>query len=970
MPASALASLLPADPSPAALLEALLAVSLTGVILFRPLYAGAAADAPLVDLAYEYLNPAAQQMLQLPARPPETFLTLFPSAATQEGVFAFYRDTFLAGQPGQHQFNYQHDGLDGYFQLAAQRQGALLVVSFTDTNDQPRTAAEQALRASQAREQAARQEAEQERRQLHTVLSQLPAQVATYRGPDHVYDFVNARYQAYFPQQAFVGRSVAQALPEAATNGVLALFDQVYRTGDAYHNPEREFWLTTHDHPQPQQLFLSFTLLPLRDAMGKASGLLDFSYDVTAQVLARQQAEQLNQELEARVQARTAQLSAQQRALGQILAQVPAAIATLAGPEHRYSFFNAPYQALAAQRTVLDQTVAEVFPEVVEQGFIDLLDQVYATGQPFIGTDTVIMLHDEATGQPEQRYVDFIYQPLVDDNQQTLGVLAFILDVTERVRTRKQVEMLQAAMLAATQRQAQARENVYQLFEQAPAAICLLRAPDHRIDYLNPAYQALFPGQQLHGKTLHQAQPQAREVLALVDGIYQTGTAQTQREVAVALPATAGQPATTRYVDFLYEAYREQDRIVGVALFGTDVTDRVAARQQRDAQQADQTRLFAQAPQAIVVLRGRSFIIEQANENAALIWGQPVAEVLGRPHFEAIPSSAGQGFEQLLTGVLDSGEAVVLHEVPIELARAHTGLPATGYYSILFKPLRDEHQQVSGVAVMWTEQTDQVLARQQVLALNRELAAINERLTATNKELHETNARLTRANTDLGTFVYMASHDLKAPISNIEGLVAALRETLPAAVQQDELIGQLLGLLDNTVQRFLGTIAQLTDLSRLQRAYEEPTELLALAPVVAGVLADLAPVIAEAGADVQVQVPAGLRVSFTPASMRSIIFNLLSNALQYRDPQRPAQVQLRAERQPQGLVLTVADNGLGLTDSQQQRLFQVFQRLHTHVAGLGVGLYLIKRLIENAGAHISVKSEVGVGSTFTVTFPA
>ena len=123
MPAFALASLLPADPSPAALLEALLAVSLTGVILFRPVYAGAAADAPLVDLAYEYLNPAAQQMLQLPACPPETFLTLFPSAATQEGVFAFYRDTFLDGQLGRHQFNYQHDGLDGYFLLVAQRQG-------------------------------------------------------------------------------------------------------------------------------------------------------------------------------------------------------------------------------------------------------------------------------------------------------------------------------------------------------------------------------------------------------------------------------------------------------------------------------------------------------------------------------------------------------------------------------------------------------------------------------------------------------------------------------------------------------------------------------------------------------------------------------------------------------------------------------------------------------------------------------
>lgn len=64
------------------------------------------------------------------------------------------------------------------------------------------------------------------------------------------------------------------------------------------------------------------------------------------------------------------------------------------------------------------------------------------------------------------------------------------------------------------------------------------------------------------------------------------------------------------------------------------------------------------------------------------------------------------------------------------------------------------------------------------------------------------------------------------------------------------------------------------------------------------------------------------------------------------------------------------DNGLGLDQSQQGRLFQVFQRLHTHVDGSGVGLYMIKRLIENGGATITVRSESRVGTTFTVTFRA
>jgi signal transduction histidine kinase len=127
-----------------------------------------------------------------------------------------------------------------------------------------------------------------------------------------------------------------------------------------------------------------------------------------------------------------------------------------------------------------------------------------------------------------------------------------------------------------------------------------------------------------------------------------------------------------------------------------------------------------------------------------------------------------------------------------------------------------------------------------ISTLNEELAAINEELQASNEELTETNQQLTRINVDLNTFVYTASHDLKAPLTNIEGILHALRDTLPPAVQQDEVVANLSGLLDQTVNRFLLTIEQLTDLSRLQQTYNEPAQRLALAPIVEGVLADLA----------------------------------------------------------------------------------------------------------------------------------
>jgi PAS domain-containing protein len=118
------------------LLHALLEVSLPGIILFRPVYAAEDA-ATVLDLTYVYLNPAAQQMLRLPAQPPEMLLTRYPHSLST-GIFAFCRDTFLSGQSGEYAVNYPYDGLNNFFRLSARRCGELLVVGFTDTAAQGR----------------------------------------------------------------------------------------------------------------------------------------------------------------------------------------------------------------------------------------------------------------------------------------------------------------------------------------------------------------------------------------------------------------------------------------------------------------------------------------------------------------------------------------------------------------------------------------------------------------------------------------------------------------------------------------------------------------------------------------------------------------------------------------------------------------------------------------------------------------
>ena len=936
----------------------LLDVSLTGIHLVRPVYGPEGLR--IVDFAIEYLNPAAQRMTGLSEQPGGTVLGRFPHTFVG-GIFQYYQRVFETGERLTHEVNYQADGLDNYFKLSARRSGQRLIVSFTDTADQDRSAVEQALRESQAAEQHARAEAEQQRQRFREVLQQLPAYVAVYHGPDHVYQFVNPPYQSRFPHRSFLGQPFREATPEAVELGVVALFDQVYQTGQPVYFPELEGWFDFHGTGQLEQIFLNLVLHPLRDAQGRIDGVLDFSYNVTEQVRARRQVEQLNQELETRVQARTQELENQQRLLGQILAQVPAAIATLRGPDHRFTFANDRYQHLVADRVTLGQTVAETLPEVAEQGFIELLDNVYRTGQTFEGQEIAVLLAQP--GQPPaQRYLDLTYQPMPDEHGQTQGLLVFAVDVTQQVRTRRQADALQAQLLAAAQHQAAERLAFYQIFEQTPALVALLRAPGHRFEYVNPAYQALFPGRQLVGLDMAEVAPETQEqgFVALLDHVYQTGETYFGTDLPFARAATADQPAHTAYFNFTYQAYRENGQIVGISIFAFDVTEQVRARRERDRQQRQLHELFEQAPVAIAIFRGPQYLIELANPAVCTIWGRTPQQAVGTPLFELLPEAAGQGFEQLLDGVMATGVPYVAHELPSYIHRE--GRRDLVYWNFVYQPLADSTGRNTGVTVVATEVSEQVQARQRVQSLNKELQAAND-------ELQESNQQLTRTNVDLDTFVYTASHDLKAPITNIESIALALRAALPPAVQQDELVTHLLHLLEQTVTRFQATITQLTDLSKLQLAHAGPAEPVHLAAVIESVRLDLAPVIDAAAAQLTVEVAPELMVSFSPANLRSIVYNLLSNAVKYRAPDRAAQVLVRATRTGPGVVLEVQDNGLGLNEHQKQRLFGLFQRLHTHVEGTGVGLYITKRLVENGGGTITVHSQVASGTTFTVTFP-
>ncbi|MBJ6116748.1 PAS domain S-box protein [Pontibacter sp. BT310] len=232
-----------------------------------------------------------------------------------------------------------------------------------------------------------------------------------------------------------------------------------------------------------------------------------------------------------------------------------------------------------------------------------------------------------------------------------------------------------------------------------------------------------------------------------------------------------------------------------------------------------------------------------------------------------------------------------------------------------------------------------------------------------NEELMLKNKELLRINTDLDNFVYTASHDLKAPVVNLEGLIEALKEDLGENKHED-----ILNRIASSINRLKNVINDLTDVARLQDASAGKEEVL-VGELFEEVKKDLEFAIAKSKANIVSDFKDYSLSKYPRNNLRSILYNLLSNAIKYTTPGRAPEIAVKLEKiLPDQLVLSVTDNGLGMSESQRLKVFQMYRRMHTHVEGSGLGLYIVKRMLENNGDRIEVQSEEGKGSTFQVFF--
>ena len=211
------------------------------------------------------------------------------------------------------------------------------------------------------------------------------------------------------------------------------------------------------------------------------------------------------------------------------------------------------------------------------------------------------------------------------------------------------------------------------------------------------------------------------------------------------------------------------------------------------------------------------------------------------------------------------------------------------------------------------------------------------------------------------TFIYSVSHDLKAPLGNIESLILILNQ----AGKDGEDQKNISEMLEKSVQSMRKVIDELSEITKVEANYKEATETVNFHQIFKDVEIILRDKMIESKAIIHTDIKE-TEIIGSRKNIRSILYNLLSNAIKYRSPSRTPRITVQTAKENGDLVITIKDNGMGIPENKLEQIFEKFTRIEEKVAGSGIGLYLVKKIVDNLQGKISVHSTVGEGSEFKI----
>ncbi|WP_052351948.1 sensor histidine kinase [Deinococcus pimensis] len=484
-------------------------------------------------------------------------------------------------------------------------------------------------------------------------------------------------------------------------------------------------------------------------------------------------------------------------------------------------------------------------------------------------------------------------------------------------------------------------------FEHAPVGWAVFDA-DARYLLVNEHLARMngLPVEAHLGRTVGELLPELPEDVARrLEDTIRTGVAVPAVEVSGRTPASPD--ASRLWTVEQYPLRDDEGRVIGAAGMATEVTDRRRAERALEEQArtlGEQAELLALANET-VILRDPESRVRGWNEAAYRMYGYTGDEARGRVTHDLLrtvfPVSKEavdlalerEGFweGELTHRTRDDREVVVLSR---QAAR------------------RDASGRIGAILEINWDITDRKRAEERLAELARTLE----------RRVDERTAQLSVINSELEAFVYTVAHDLRSPLRSISGFASAVREDYGERLDDEG--RSMLGRIERSAERLDELIRDLLAYSRLGRTD------LTLAPVdldevVERALGDLGREVHERDAVVTVAPHLG-RVMAHEATLLQVVLNLLSNALKFVAPGGRPEVRVRSERVGERVRVWVEDNGIGVEPRHEQRIFRVFERLHTlrEYPGTGVGLAIVERGLSRMDGEVGVRAGEAGGSRF------
>ncbi|SHJ37204.1 PAS domain-containing protein [Pseudozobellia thermophila] len=436
------------------------------------------------------------------------------------------------------------------------------------------------------------------------------------------------------------------------------------------------------------------------------------------------------------------------------------------------------------------------------------------------------------------------------------------------------------------------------------------------------------------------------------------------------------------FFNFIFKPVVDKGQVSEIMLVAYEVTETVKAKFELEESEIQFKNIVEQSPIAMAILSGPELTIEMANDMMLThFWHKKPEEVLQRSLTQVFPALRESQYVDQLNSVMQNGRPISRKDERIEV-ESGKGIRQM-YVDYSYLPLRELDDTISKVMVVTNDNTNRVLTRFKLESFSRELEQQvlerTEMLKTANQKLQDSIQRLKNTNDELESFAYVASHDLKEPLRKVQMFMERIVSHEQETLSQKSL--QYVSRIDNAVDRMRTLIDDLLSFSKTGRG-EAELEKRDLREILEQVLDNLSEKIESTSTQVNYGKLGTAQI--IPFQIRQVFQNLIENSIKFsKKGQAPviniASKEVKGRDIEQKSInpeidyyrLTFSDNGIGFASENSEKIFEIFQRLHGKLdyQGTGIGLAIVKKIMDNHNGWIRARSKTDEGATFELYLP-